>query len=271
MGLDVGPRTVEAFARRRSRARGPSCGTVRWGCSSWSRSPQAPGGWRRPSPAAAAFTVVGGGDSARRAARARPRRRGGSSVHRRRRVAGVHRRPATCPASRCSWRGTSSDGGSRRPIIAANWKMHKTHLEAIQVVQKLSYLLDKKDSERVEVVICPPFTALRSVQTLLEGDRLPTTGSARRTCHCEAQGAFTGEVSPAMLAALKVRLRDRRSLRAAAAVRRDRRDRSPRRCGRSSRDGMTPILCVGETLEERDAGRTEDKVAGPGPTRRSRA
>ena len=68
----------------------------------------------------------------------------------------------------------------RKPIIAANWKMHKTHLEAIQAVQKLSYLLDRKDAERVEVVVCPPFTALRSVQTLID----PTgcrTASARRT------------------------------------------------------------------------------------------
>ncbi|MGZ5297869.1 MAG: triose-phosphate isomerase, partial [Actinomycetota bacterium] len=60
----------------------------------------------------------------------------------------------------------------RRPIIAANWKMHKTHLEAIQAVQKLSYLVDKDDGERVEIVICPPFTALRSVQTLIDSDRL---------------------------------------------------------------------------------------------------
>ena len=68
----------------------------------------------------------------------------------------------------------------RRPIIAANWKMHKTHLEAIQAVQKLSYLLDEDDAERVEVVICPPFTALRSVQTLIDSDRC-RSGSARRT------------------------------------------------------------------------------------------
>ena len=62
----------------------------------------------------------------------------------------------------------------RRPIVAANWKMHKTHLEAIQAVQKLSYLLDRDDAERVEVVVAPPFTALRSIETLLR--------SARRTC-----------------------------------------------------------------------------------------
>src|SRR5919204_102862 len=61
---------------------------------------------------------------------------------------------------------------ARRPIVAANWKMHKTHLEAIRDVQKLSYLLDRDDADRVEVVICPPFTALRAVQTLIESDRL---------------------------------------------------------------------------------------------------
>src|SRR5207245_9601219 len=80
--------------------------------------------------------------------------------------------------------------------------MHKTHLEAIQAVQKLSYLLDEAEAERVEVVICPAFTALRSVQTLLEADRLPYALGAQDV-HWEEKGAFTGEVSPAMLAALK--------------------------------------------------------------------
>ena len=68
---------------------------------------------------------------------------------------------------------TATPATERRPIIAANWKMHKTHLEAIQAVQKLSYLLDKDDAERVEVVICPAFTSLRSVETLIESDKLP--------------------------------------------------------------------------------------------------
>jgi triosephosphate isomerase len=148
----------------------------------------------------------------------------------------------------------------RRPIIAANWKMHKTHLEAIQAVQKLSYLLDAKDSERVDVVVCPPFTALRSVQTLLESDRLDYALGAQNV-HWEEKGAFTGEISPHMLAALKCRYvivghserrqhfgetddHVRRKVRAVFAA------------------GMTPILCVGEALEERDAGRTEDKVVG---------
>ena len=87
----------------------------------------------------------------------------------------------------------------RRPIMAANWKMHKTHLEAIQAVQKLSYLVDKDDGERVEVVICPPFTDIRPLQNLIEGDRIPLLLGAQN-CHWEEQGAFTGEVSAPMLA-----------------------------------------------------------------------
>ena len=91
----------------------------------------------------------------------------------------------------------------RRPIIAANWKMQKTHLEAIQAVQKLSYLVDKDDAERVEIVICPPFTALRSVQTLIDSDRL-SFGLGAQNVYPEEKGAFTGEISPPMLVALKV-------------------------------------------------------------------
>ena len=87
---------------------------------------------------------------------------------------------------------------ARRPIVAANWKMHKTHLEAIRDVQKLSYLLDADDTERVEIVVCPAFTALRAVQTLIESDRL-RFGLAAQNVYPEEQGAFTGEVSAAML------------------------------------------------------------------------
>ncbi|HET7308530.1 MAG TPA: triose-phosphate isomerase, partial [Actinomycetota bacterium] len=84
---------------------------------------------------------------------------------------------------------------ARRPIIAANWKMHKTHLEAIQAVQKLSYLLDQDDTDRVEVVICPAATSLRSVQTLIDSDRLPY-GLGAQNVYWEDEGAFTGEISP---------------------------------------------------------------------------
>jgi triosephosphate isomerase len=147
----------------------------------------------------------------------------------------------------------------RRPIIAANWKMHKTHLEAIQAVQKLSYLLDRNDAERVEVVICPPFTALRSVQTLIDSDKLPY-GLGAQDVYPEDQGAFTGAVSPLMLQALRVGFvivghSERRQLFGDNDAIVNRKVRSV------VAHGMTPILCVGETLEERDAGGTESRVA----------
>ena len=147
----------------------------------------------------------------------------------------------------------------RTPIVAANWKMHKTHLEAIQAVQKLSYLVDRGDTDRVDVVVCPPFTALRSVQTLIDSDRLPFALGAQDV-HPEDEGAFTGEISGTMLAALDVRYvivghSERRQLAGEddAAVN--------RKVQAVFRHDMTPIVCVGETLEEREAGGTETKVA----------
>jgi triosephosphate isomerase (TIM) len=143
--------------------------------------------------------------------------------------------------------------------VAANWKMHKTHLEAIQAVQKLSYLLDREEAEKIEVVVCPPFTALRSVQTLIESDKLPYALGAQNVYH-EDKGAFTGEVSPPMLQALKVAYvivghSERREVFGEDDLAVNRKVRAV------FAHGMTPILCVGETLEERDAGGTESKVA----------
>ncbi len=146
----------------------------------------------------------------------------------------------------------------RRPLIAANWKMHKTHLEAIQAVQKLSYLLDQDDAERVEVVICPAATSLRSVQTLIDSDRL-AYGLGAQDVHWEDEGAFTGEISTPMLVALKVGYvivghSERRAMFGET-------DETVNRKVRAVfAHGMTPILCVGETLKERDVGATEDRV-----------
>jgi triosephosphate isomerase len=136
--------------------------------------------------------------------------------------------------------------------------MHKTHLEAIQAVQKLGYLLDTDDTTKVEVVIAPPFTALRSVQTLIESDKLPFALGAQNV-HPDDQGAFTGEVSPLMLEALKVRYvivghSERRQLFGEDDAFVNKKVRAV------IAHGMTPILCVGETLEERDADGTESKV-----------
>lgn len=148
----------------------------------------------------------------------------------------------------------------RRPIIAANWKMHKTHLEAIQSVQKLSYVLDKKDAEFVEVVICPPFTALRSIQTVFDADRLPY-GLGAQDAHWEEKGAFTGEISPPMLAALGCRY-----VIVGHSERRQHFGETDEIVNKKVKAvlaaDMVPIICVGESLEERDAGRTEEKVMG---------
>ena len=146
----------------------------------------------------------------------------------------------------------------RTPIIAGNWKMHRDHLEAIQLVQKLAYHLEEDDYEGQEVVVCPPFVSLRSVQTLLQSDKLPI-GLGAQNCHPADEGAFTGEISVPMLARLDVTYvlcghSERRALFAETdEVVND-------KVAAVQRHGLRPILCVGETLEEREAGRAVEVV-----------
>ena len=138
--------------------------------------------------------------------------------------------------------------------------MNLTHLEAIQVVQKLSYQLTTADYDAVDVSVHPPFTGLRTVQLLLDTDRIPMSLGAQNV-HWEEKGAYTGEVSPGMLAKLNcayviVGHSERREIfgETDEVVR--------KKMEAVVAHGMTPILCCGETLEEREAGSTEAKVTG---------
>src|ERR1700709_99534 len=140
----------------------------------------------------------------------------------------------------------------RRPLIAGNWKMNLTHLEAIGLVQKLAFSLTEAQLDAAEVVVVPPFTARRSVRTLVVGDKLEI-GYGAQDVSAHDSGAYTGEVSGAMLAALACQYvlvghSERRTLHGeddaegAAKV---------RSC---LRHGLVPILCVGEGLDVRRAG-----------------
>lgn len=147
----------------------------------------------------------------------------------------------------------------RKPLISGNWKMNHNHFEAIQTVQKLGYLLSKDDYEAVDVSIHPPFTDLRSVQTTAESDDIPIALGAQN-CHWETSGAFTGEVSPAFLAKLNVRYvivghSERRELFGETD------EWVQRKLSAVFEHKMTPILCVGETLDERESGDAQAKVA----------
>ena len=150
---------------------------------------------------------------------------------------------------------------ARKPLISGNWKMHHNHFEAIQSVQKLAYLLNEEDFEAVEVSIHPPFTDVRSVQITLDDQKASEIRLGAQSCHWEDRGAFTGEVSPAFLAKLEVQYviaghSERRQLfgETDEVVR--------KKLEAILRHEVTPIVCVGETIDERQAGETEARVTG---------
>jgi triosephosphate isomerase len=148
----------------------------------------------------------------------------------------------------------------RKPLISGNWKMHHNHFEAITTVQKLSYNLTAGDYEHVDVSVHPPFTDLRSIQTIIDADKLDLLLGAQH-CHWEEKGAFTGEVAPGMLAKLQVDL-----VIAGHSERRELFGETDEDVNRKVKailaNGMTPIMCCGETDAEREAGETEAKVTG---------
>jgi triosephosphate isomerase len=140
----------------------------------------------------------------------------------------------------------------RKPLIAGNWKMNLNHLEAIAVTQKLSYSLDDKDYDAVDVVVLPPFTDIRSVQTLIDGDRLRLSYGAQDLSP-DASGAFTGDISGSMLNKLgcsyvAVGHSERR------AIHNEGDEIVNRKIKAALANEITPIFCVGEELSIREAG-----------------
>jgi triosephosphate isomerase (TIM) len=143
---------------------------------------------------------------------------------------------------------------NRKPIIAGNWKMYKTAAEALALVNALkAELLAVKD---VEVVICPPFTALYAVSTILQDSNIQL---GAQNVHWEKEGAFTGEISAGMLKEMSVR-----NVIVGHSERRqffgETNEGVNKRAKAALANGIRPIVCVGEMLADREAGRTEAVV-----------
>jgi triosephosphate isomerase len=146
----------------------------------------------------------------------------------------------------------SAGGGGRKPLIAGNWKMNLTHLEAIAHVQKLAFGLKEADYAAADIAVLPPFTDIRSVQTLVDADRLDLTYGAQDVSAHE-KGAYTGEVSAKMLAKLGCTY-----VLAGHSERREHHHEDDAlvnaKVKAAFKEELTPILCVGEGLEVRQAG-----------------
>lgn len=147
---------------------------------------------------------------------------------------------------------------ARKPLIAGNWKMNLDHQQAIGTVQKLAFALPKDYYEKVDVAVIVPFTDIRSVQTLVEGDKLEVTFGAQDVSRHES-GAYTGEISATMLAKLNCTW-----VVVGHSERREYHNESDALVAAKAKitldKGMSPIVCVGEPLEIREAGTHVDYV-----------
>ncbi len=144
----------------------------------------------------------------------------------------------------------------RKPIIAGNWKMHKTAGQSVFLVRELVKKL--KPDLTVEVVVCPPFIALKSVSTFLQLDEVPV-GIGAQNMHWEDEGAFTGEISPTMLIDLQIGYvivghSERRHYFSETD------EMVNKKVKAAFAHGIKPIMCVGETLSQRQAGKTSEVV-----------
>lgn len=157
---------------------------------------------------------------------------------------------------------------ARTPLIAGNWKMNHDHLEAIQSAQKLVFAFPKDGYEVVDIALTVPFTDLRSIQTLVEGDKLQITYGAQDVSEHD-NGAYTGDISAAMLEKLGctwvvVGHSERREYHG------ETNEQVAAKAKKALEHGITPIVCVGEPLEVREAGdhldfvvkQTRESVAG---------
>jgi triosephosphate isomerase len=141
---------------------------------------------------------------------------------------------------------------ARKPLIAGNWKMNLNHFEAIALVQKIAFALPDKYFDKVDVTVIPPFTDLRSVQTLVDGDKLRLTYGAQDVSKHDS-GAYTGEVSGAFLAKLGCTFAV-----VGHSERRTYHDESDElvaaKAAAALKHGLTPIVCIGEGLDIRESG-----------------
>lgn len=152
---------------------------------------------------------------------------------------------------------------ARKPLMAGNWKMNKHHLEAIALVQKLDFSLRREDHDAVEVVVLPPFVDLRSVQTLVDGDKM-RMGYGAQDLSVHDSGARTGEVSGGMLAKLGCTY-----VLVGHSERRQHHGETDQvvndKVKAALRHGLVPILCVGEGLDVRSLnGQVDHTVAQVG-------
>lgn len=147
---------------------------------------------------------------------------------------------------------------ARKPLIAGNWKMNLNHLQALSTVQKLTFALPKQYYEKVDVAVIVPFTDTRSVQTVVEGDKLNITYGAQDVSQYAA-GAYTGEISAEMLAKLGVTW-----VVIGHSERREYHNETDELVAAKAKaalgEGLVPIVCVGESLDIREAGTHVDYV-----------